>query len=216
MPVIYEGKTDGSNGVRYIHISLVRFYLDQAHENAVKAKIEHQDGVLLPASIIGILFSAMSVEAFVNEICEDVIPTDAINDFIRLRKKYKKAKGESSVGAKVRILFEEKFHKVVPDEIRAEIEETVSLRNNLSHYKLSELAAKLIMPAVAETPSLDGGLSMYSVDFTAEPERVEPPFVQRVTGLAAVECFNSALRLINYWGELSGESDNVPGLSVIA
>jgi hypothetical protein len=216
MPVIYEGKTDGSNGVRYVHISLVRFYLDQAHEHAVKARLDHQAGVVLPASIVGILFSAMSIEAFVNEICEDIIPSGEINHFVHLRKKYKKANGESSVGAKVRMLFESKFNQAVPDDIAAEIEETVSLRNNLSHYKLSELAGKLIMPAVVETPCPNGGLSMYTVDFMAKPERVEPPFVQRVTGHAAVRCFNSALRLINYWGELHGESDSVPGLSVIA
>ncbi|WP_223423562.1 hypothetical protein [Alcanivorax limicola] len=105
MPVIYEGRTDGSNGVRYVHISLVRFYLDQAHENALSAKLEHQDGIVLSTSIVGILFSAMSIEAFVNEICEDIIHADEINDFIHLRKKYKKINGESSVGAKVRILL---------------------------------------------------------------------------------------------------------------
>ena len=156
------------------------------------------------------------MEAFVNEICEDIIPTDEISDFIHLRKKYKKTSGESSVSAKVRILFASKFDQEVPDDIRAGIEETVSLRNNLSHYKLSELAAKLIMPAVVETPSPNGGLSMYSIDFTAQPERVEPPFVQKVTGHAAVKCFNSALHLINYWGQLHGEDDSVPGLGVIA
>lgn len=216
MPIVYEGTTDGSSGVRYVHISLVRFYLDQAYENALKAKLEHEDGALLSESIVGILFSAMSIEAFVNEICEDIIPRHEIDDFIHLRKKYKKVYGESSIGAKVRILFELKFDQVVPDEIKAGIEETVSLRNNLSHYKLSELAAKLIMPAVVETPCPDGGLSKFTVDLMAEPERVDPPFVQRVTGHAAVKCFNSALHLINYWGQLHGQGDNVPGLSVIA
>ncbi|MEW7995293.1 MAG: hypothetical protein AB2652_11195 [Candidatus Thiodiazotropha endolucinida] len=214
MPTIFEAKMDGSNAIRYFHISMVRFYLDQAYENCSKAKEDCQEGLLLASSVTGIVFSAMSIESFVNEVCEDVIPKEELKDFIHLRRSYRKEKGESSVAAKVRILFKLKFDQDVPEIIMAGIEETISLRNNLVHYKLSEMAGKYILPPVAKTPTSDGQF-MHTIDFTVKPERVEPPFIQKVSGLAAASCFNSALSLINEWGSLHGEKDSIPGLQKI-
>ncbi|TLM77188.1 hypothetical protein ACONUD_11985 [Microbulbifer harenosus] len=215
MPTIFEAKMDGSNAVRYFHISMVRFYLDQAYENCLKAKEDCQEGLLLASSVIGIVFSAMSIESFVNEICEDVVSKEDLKDFIHLRKSFRKEKGESSVAAKLRILFNMKFNQNLPDELRVGMEEVISLRNNLVHYKLSEMAGKYILPPVTTTPTSDGQY-MHTIDFTVKPERVEPPFIQKVSGSAAANCFNSALALINEWGKLHGEMDSVPGMQKIA
>ncbi|MFM1897361.1 MAG: hypothetical protein RLZZ385_2435 [Pseudomonadota bacterium] len=214
MPLIYEAKMDGSNAVRYFHLSLVRFYLDLAYEYSLKSKKEHKDGVLLASSIIGILFSSMSLEAFVNEVSESVIPKNELNDFIRLRKKYKKGKGESSVTTNLKILFKLKFGENVDPEAIEGIETTMDLRNNLAHYKLSELAGKYILPPVKKIESANGQI-MHAIDFTVQPEKVEPPFVQKVTSTAAINCFNSSLGIIKKWGALQGEEDNVPGLEII-
>ena len=214
MPVIYEAKVDGSNAVSYYHISLIRFYLDQAYEYAIKSKEEHKDGRLLASSIIAIMFSAMALEAFANEMSEDLIPEEELNDFIRLRKAYKQKDQESSLAAKLRILFERKHNHTLEETLLSDIEKLVSLRNNLVHYKLSELAAKYIMPPVKQT-ILSNGRVMTTLDFMAQPERIEPPFIQQVSGYAAVNCFNIALLTVNAWGTLSGELDNVPGLDII-
>lgn len=157
----------------------------------------------------------MSIEAFVNEMSEEIIPKEELKDFIYLRKAYRKNKNESSVAAKARIIFEKKLNETLNEELLKGIEEVISLRNNLVHYKLSELAEKYIMPPVESIPTEDGK-HMTMLDFTTQPERVEPPFIQKVSGIAAANCFNSALSLINEWGILHGEEDNVPGLEKIA
>lgn len=215
MPTVYEAKIDGSNAVRYFHFSLIRFYLDQAYEHANKSKEGDKEGRLLASSVITIMFSAMALEAFANEISEDLIPKEELNDFVRLRKSYKQKEQESSLVAKLRILFERRHnHSLGEDQLNG-IEKLVSLRNNLVHYKLSELAGKYIMPPPQHT-NLGNGQFMTTFDFTMMPERIEPPFVQQVSGDAAVCCFNIALLVINLWGTLSSSQDNVPGLKIIA
>ena len=215
MPTVYEAKIDGRNAIRYFHISLIRFYLDQAYEHAIKSKEDDKEGRLLASSIIAIMFSAMALEAFANEISEDLIPKEELNDFTRLRKAYKQREQESSLAAKLRILFEREHNQPIREAQLSDIEKLVLLRNNLVHYKLSELAGKYILPPAKQT-KLGNGQFMTTLDFMMEPERVEPPFIQQVSGDAAVSCFNIALLIINSWGTLSGELDNVPGLEIIA
>ena len=214
MPTVYEGKMDGSNAVRYFHYSLIRFYLDQGYEHSVKANEECQPGVLQASSIIGIMFSVMSIEAFINETSEDLVEPEKLNDFMFLRKEFKKAKGESSVVAKLKTLFDMKFGASLNQELVDEVELSVQVRNNLVHYKLSELAGKHIMPPI-KTIKGEGGQVMSCVDFTVEPERIDPPFISKVSGNEAARCFNSALAAINFWGQLMGIEDNVPGLKKI-
>lgn len=214
MPVLFESKLDGSNAIRYFHYSLIRLYLDQAHEHALKARDGDRDH-LLASSIITIMFSAMSLEAFANEISEDLIPNEEVNDFVRLRKAYKQKEQESSLVAKLRILFERKHKEALSAEQINNIEALVTLRNNLVHYKLSELAGKYILPPPKQT-RLGDNLSMVTLDFTQTPERVEPPFINLVNDGAALRSFNTALNIINTWGRLSGELDNVPGLQTLS
>lgn len=211
MPIVYEGKLDGSSGVRYFQYSLVGFYLDQAFEHASKAKDHCRPGILQASSIIGIMFSVMALEAFINEISEDLIPAEELDDFIFLKRKYRKQSGESSVSAKLRVLFKLKYNQDIEGVLLENVEASVQLRNNLVHYKLTELAGKFIMPPIESIKAQDGRI-MSCIDFTSEPERIDPPFISKVNGDAAANCFNSTLLIINYWGELKGVSDNVPGL----
>jgi hypothetical protein len=215
MPILYEAKLDGSNAVRYFHFSLVRFYLDQAHENAKKSQEESQGTKLLGFCVSGIMFSAMALEAFANEVSEDIVPKDELNDFIHLRKSYRKQNGESSIGAKYRILFQIKHDYALEKELEDEINDLATMRNNLVHYKLTELSGKFIMPPVKQTQCGDGQI-MSTIDFTVQPERIEPPFIQKVSSSAAVRSFNTALSVIKKWGMLLGVKDNVPGLEEIA
>ena len=87
MPTIYETKFDGSNGVRYFHISLVRLYLDQAHKHAMDANFAENENPLT-SSITAIVFSAMAIEAFINQVSEDVLDKEELNKFFHLRKPY--------------------------------------------------------------------------------------------------------------------------------
>lgn len=213
MPTIYETKLDGSRGVRYFHISLVRLYLDQAHKNAIEASVAENENPLF-SCITAIVFSAMALEAFINEVSEDVIDKDELNRFIHLKKPYQIKGKEGSVCAKYRILFEKSFNHELEEEIKNSIRALIELRNNLVHYKLTELAGKFIMPPVKHTPTGDGGM-MSTIDFMVEPERVEPPFLSKVNSVAAVEGFNTAYSVINKWGTMLGAEDYVPGLEKI-
>lgn len=214
MPIVFEANFDGSDTVRYFQISLVRLYLDQAHKYATDSKNEGVDRELV-SSITSIMFSAMALEAFVNEISEDVIEKDNLDNFIRLRAPYKMKSGEGSICAKIRILFDTKFkYSLEGDSIRSVIE-LANFRNSLVHYKLTDTAGKIIMPPVKHMP-LEGGGVMSTIDFMVEPKRVEPPFVDKINSKSAAAGFNTAMMMILKWGELMGVEDFVPGLSVIA
>jgi hypothetical protein len=214
MPTIYEAKFDGSNGVRYFHIPLVRLYLDQAHKNAMDANITENDNPLA-SSITAIVFSAMAIEAFINQVSEDVIDKEELNKFFHLRKPYQIKDKEGSICAKYRILFEKRFNYELEEEVKSSIRSLIELRNNLVHYKLTELSGKFIMPPVKHTPTGDGGM-MSTIDFMVEPERVEPPFLTKVNSAAAVEGFNTAYSAVSRWGAMLGVEDYVPGLQRIA
>lgn len=69
MVTVFEGSID-KDCVRYEHHSLVLFYLRNAKRHADIAIENHNEGVLQSDSVSAILFSAMSVEAFVNETAE--------------------------------------------------------------------------------------------------------------------------------------------------
>tara|TARA_R110001592_G_scaffold232050_1_gene489338 strand:+ start:27973 stop:28311 length:339 start_codon:yes stop_codon:yes gene_type:complete len=112
-------------------------------------------------------------------------------------------------------MFKTKFECELPNEIKQKVEKLISLRNNLAHYKLTDLAGKFIMPPATTMP-VEGGGFMTTLDFTQQPERIEPPFIQSVTGHAAAESFNCALEVINMWGRMQEIDDSVPGLEPIA
>ncbi|WP_022957171.1 hypothetical protein [Spongiibacter tropicus] len=213
MPTIFEAKIDGSNAIRYFHFSLVEFYLEQAYVNSTQAKEDQEPNHLLASSIMGIMFSAMALEAFANEISEEIIPKEDLKSFIHLRKGYKKLQGESSVLAKLRILFKEKFNHDLDSDAKSGLEKLTSLRNNLVHYKLSDLAGKYIMPPVGNM-DVGGGQKMLTIDFMQKPERVEPPFIQEVTGDAALECFNHAYSVIETWNSLISKKEQDSGNDV--
>lgn len=211
MPTIFEANFDGSDAIRYFHISLVRMYLDQAYKNATESCSTEQELVF---SITSIMFSAMALEAFVNEMSEDVIEKNNLNAFIRMRSPYKKNFGEGEVCAKIRILFKEKFNYLLEECDIKSIMDLVNNRNNLVHYKLTDTAGKLIMPPVKHSYFEDGRV-MSTIDFTLTPKRMEPPFVESINSRSAVSGFNTVLQIILKWGELLGVDDYVPGLRLI-
>ena len=169
----------------------------------------HEEGRLYSFSIIGIVFSAMSLEAFLNEISEDIIPDSESNDFNYSRGAYKTKKNESSIGSKCKHLFRIKHDYHMDEQTVEDIERLVDLRNSLVHYKPTEMSTKLILPSVSN------GTGMFTVDFMAEPVRVEPPLIQRISGDMPAKCFNTSLSVIRKWGELSGIIDIVPDLELI-
>lgn len=214
MPTVYEASFDGSDTVRYFHISLVRLYLNQAHDNAIASISADPDNELV-TSITSVMFSAMALEAFVNEVSEDVIEKGALNNFIRLKSPYKMKKGEGSICAKLRIIFDKKFNHELEAQLNEQIIELANYRNSLVHYKLSDTAGKVIMPPVKHT-QLEDGKVMSTIDFMVEPKKIEPPLVNKINSKSAVSGFNTALSVILKWGKLSGIDDCVPGLSRIA
>jgi len=214
VPVLYEARFDGSEAIRHYHVSIIRFYLDQAYEYSAQAKRDDEEGVLLASSVIGLMFSVMALEAFINEVAEDVFHEKELVDFTRLRRGYRCLAGESTVMAKLRILFDRRHGVAVNEELMTSIGYAISLRNNLTHYKLSELSGKHVLPPPGKVDGSDGEF-MHVVDLTVEPETVIPPFIEKVTGGAAADAFNAVLNVIKEWGKLQGVIDSVPGLDRI-
>lgn len=212
MPTIFEASTDGSNSKWYKHHSLVRFYLEQAQCFSVQARKEHFEGAMMASSIVGILFSAMSLEAFCNETSEGVFEEEELNDFQYCKGRFKTRK--SSAVSKINYLFIEAFEDGVSEQLLSRAREVFSLRNNLSHYKLSEMATVFEGPPIGDRSTCPDG--PFVIDFQSEIKKTNPALVERITGNAAVESFNTALEIIREWGKRNGIEDNVPGLVPIA
>jgi hypothetical protein len=92
MPTVFETKFDRSNAMRYFHVSIANFYLNAGLSYAKKAQEAAENDVPLRRAICAITFSAMTLEAFIDERSEDEIPSSD-----RMRRKYEKPSGLSSV-----------------------------------------------------------------------------------------------------------------------
>jgi len=215
MPTVFETRFDGSNAIRYFHVPIANFYLNSALSYAKEAQEEAKDDLPLRRIICAITFSAMTLEAFINERSDDVIPSADKNAFDRAQKPFKKPSGQSAVAYKYQSLVKLKYESETPLEIITGIEDLIATRNMLVHYKPSDTAGKYIMPPPAKTPTDDGNM-MLTIDFMLQPVRIEPPFLQRLTAGAAAEAYNSVLSAMKYWYELGGSAgglDKYPVLS---
>lgn len=199
MVTIFEGSID-DDCVWYKHHSLVLFYLDQAKRYADIALKNHADGRLQSDSIVAIVFAAMCIEAFVNETAEDIFNKEDLDDFSFLRGRFGKRGKSSSLTKKLVLIFQEAFQVDAPRSILDSVEELVGLRNSLVHYKLSDTATQIIYPPLGQSETSDGGM-MITVDFAQKPKRVMPPFVQTVTGDAAMRSLNTAVSVLDLWNE---------------
>jgi hypothetical protein len=208
MPTIYETNESGEH-FRYVHHSLVAFYLEQASNNALQAKEEQVEGVMLSSSMVSILFSAIALEAALNEFAEKVLDESELEDFEFCRQAFRKKRSRSALRCKLNSVIQRKFDTELPDTIGVEIDHLSRLRNALVHYKLSKYATKLKV----NTPKTPAGLTV--VDFTAPTEVIDEPLVRKITADAAVAAYNGVLRAINYWGELEVGENNTPGFEVI-
>ena len=197
MVTVYEGNIE-EDSVRYEHHSLVLFYLEQSERYAKSALENHEEGRLQSDSISAIIFAGMTIEAFINEVAENLFPKEQLNDFSFLRGEYKKKGRSSSITKKLVILFQNKFKINLPSHLSASVEELIELRNNLVHYKLSDTATKIIYPPMKQT-ELSNGETMITLDFMQKPKTIIPPFVQRVTGNAAKKSFDTAINVIEFW-----------------
>jgi hypothetical protein len=208
MVTIFEGSID-NDCVRYEHHSLVLFYLRNAKRHADNAIENHREGVLQSDSVSAILFSAMSVEAFLNETAESLIKQEYLEDFTFLRNQYKTRGKSSSVVKKISIIFKSAFGVDVPNNLASSVEELVILRNNLVHYKLSDAATKIIYPPLQNTKTEDGQ-SFMCVDFMQEPKTVMPPFVQKITGATAIRSYEIADSVLAFWNKQVEAKNNEP------
>lgn len=197
MPTIFEATFDGSNAVRYVHVPIVNFYLNAALGYAREAQ-EHAEGDMsLRRAVCAITFSAMTLEAFVNERSEDDIPSADKSDFDRMRRKYAKPPGRSSVTHKYECLLAAKLKAKAPPEIMLGLEDLMATRNMLVHYRPIDTACKYIMPPPKNVPMESGG--MVVIDFMQEPLRIEPPFLNRINHATAAKSYNSVLMALRYW-----------------
>jgi hypothetical protein len=209
MPLEYEVTENGEH-FRYKHHSLVAFYLEESHKNAIQALEEHQEGVMLSASVISLIFSCLAMEAFLNEIASRVLDDSEIELFLFCKGAFKKKKKESALKAKFRHMLNRKFEAELDSGLGACIDELSHLRNALVHYKMTEHATKYKVKA----PKAPAGVIV--ADFLAPVELVQESFLKRITADAAVLGFNSVRDAINFLGRYEGIEDSTPGFERIA
>ncbi|PTY38431.1 hypothetical protein BGP77_12020 [Saccharospirillum sp. MSK14-1] len=199
MALIFEGNAN-SDSIFFKHHSLVTFYLVQAERYADISVNNHTDGVLQSDSIVAIVFASMCIEAFVNEMAEDLFKNTDLEDFSFLRNRFKKSGKSSSLTKKVALIFQEAFDIKVKQSLLSSVEDLVRLRNKLIHYKLTDTATRFILPPLSQTEGEDGQ-RMSTVDFSKTPKKIIPPFVQTVTGEAADRSARAAKSVLSFWNE---------------
>ena len=213
MPTVFSAKLDGSQAVRYHHVSLVTFYLRQARSRALASASVPPSEEQFSEALLAIICSALCLEAFANEMAENVLPDAELKDFLMLRKTFRKPDGVSSVSWKLRILFQKQWgHDLGSDDptLRG-VEELFNLRNALVHYKLGESAARSYLPPPAQIPNTETGQVMTVIDFMQRPTRVEAPLVNRVRPRAAAQAYNAALRVLCAWNQKAGAPSGALG-----
>jgi hypothetical protein len=213
MRTIYQATMDGSDSILYQPISMFIYYLQCAKE--YKYQLEHDEKLelWLKPTIALIMFSTMALEAFISELAEFHIEDEHRDSFDRCQKIYLKPKTlkQSSVRFKFNILFETKFQKPIPDEIGAQVEYLIELRNTLVHYKTGKTAGQYQMHPPIRTPT-SGGADMVTLDFTKPPKIYIPPFIQQVTVEAGVKAYTIVYECLKLWFEADGKNDDVKKL----
>ncbi len=206
MPTIFSAKLDGSEAVRYHHISLVVFYLCQARERALSAASEPAGEAQFAEALLTVILAAMCLEAFANESGENILDGGALADFLRCRRKYQMPEGMGSVAWKLSVVFEKKWGVALARDADplAQVEALFDMRNALVHYNLSESAAKTYLPPPAQLTDLDTGQVMTVFDFELPPTRSEESLVRQVNAAAAARAYNTALRTLKLWNEKAG------------
>lgn len=198
MPTVFTASLNDGLVVRHIHFSLVAHYLDIAQLHADPAcqglTIAHS----LSRAIVAITFSAMSLEAFANEAAEDVFSESDLKAFIGLTGRFRKAKNVTGIGHKIATIFSEKGFPSLPDELLADIDDVVGLRNSLVHYKLSDTAARLIFPPAKSINAQDGS-TMWCIDLEQAPDRIEAPFLSKVNEASAIRSYNTVYDVARHW-----------------
>lgn len=206
MPTIFSAKLDGSEAVRYAHVSLVAFYLRQCREKAVAAAALSPCEEQFAQSLLTVILAALCLEALANEAGENSLPSEELKDFLMSRRKHRMPDGLGSVAWKLMTVFERKWsHALARDcSLILEIEALFDVRNELVHYKLGDSAAKTYLPPPARIADEETGTVMTVIDFIQKPIRIEPPLVARVNAKVAARAYDTALSVIRLWNEKAG------------
>lgn len=191
MPVIFETDGAGTSPVQYLHFPLSRYYLRQSADHAKASQQTAVDEHTFKESLLAVLFASLSLECFANERAEDSLSGDELESFLRA--------GGRSVPSKLKMLFQTTWNVSLSMKKSPlkEVGELFELRNQLVHYKLTESAGKAHMPQ-GRVEQFANGIAM-NIDFTAQPTKIEPPFIESINARAAAESYNAALALIKRW-----------------
>ncbi len=122
-------------------------------------------------SVLGLVYSAMSVEAYANEIAEELIPYKDLSDFDFCRGDYEPPKKFGRVSRpawKWKLLFERVGRPIdLSDPLLIGVERVANDRNSLVHYQMSKSATTI----VHKPPREENGMWVMW-EAGAEPERV--------------------------------------------
>jgi hypothetical protein len=206
MPTVFSAKLDGSQAVRYHHVSLVTFYLRQARTRALASAALPPGEECFSEALFAIICAALCLEAFVNEMAENILSDADLQEFLRSRKAFSKPEGIGSVSWKVTTLFQRKWNQQLKsdDALIQAIETLFQLRNALVHYTLGESAAKSFLPAPAQIANPETGQFMTVIDFMQPPVSIEEALVNKVTADSAARSYNAALRVLMAWNRAAG------------
>lgn len=211
MPKVLEAKLDGSMVIRKHHVKIVLIYLKLARKHAKKAKHARKIENKFESSMLAIIFSAMTLEAFVNEAAENCIEQEKIAAFNGLKKPYTRFLGEPLAVTRIRNIFREKWQSDIFDnnhDLLMACVEVFSLRNSLIHYNIEETAAIDYLPPLQYIQSSNGSVG-FCIDFMQKPIRREPALVARIKPKQAVGAYSTALNILREWNKHAARPDSL-------
>jgi hypothetical protein len=133
-------------------------------------------------ALLAVVFAALCLEAFVNEMGENILPEAELKDFLKSRKTFQKPDSLGSVSWKLTTLFQRQWSQPLErsDPLVRDVEALFELRNALVHYKFGDSAARSYLPPPTRLPNKETGEFMTVFDFMQQPTHVEAPLVSQV------------------------------------
>ena len=209
----YKGKW---RTTRYLRAPLAGWYLKRAHHYAVSSqKEESRDSSsehehAFEQAFLAIVYSALALEAFANQIAEDIVPEEKLEAFIWTRKPFARHKRLSAPASKWVHLLGLVGRKTAHNERHIRnADQVVRARNAFVHYEPRESSAKIITDVepllesekVGEEMKID--INVYMPFTAVQGSKLVPSLVEKEIDPARAKDHYSAVReMLLFWHQV--------------
>ena len=203
MPTVLRANPKDELSIEYQRIQLTQYFMDWSYKYAGIARKSLDSSLVdeMEGSITSIMYSALFVESFINQLAEEFIDSEEMLTFDRCKKRYKNDSELSNTAWKLYLILTAQNEESISidDELLVRINSIIQTRHKLVHYKPEEASRKIHRKA----PSSVG---MFTIDFMSQPIKVEPSLLEKeVCCSKAIDHYMACRDLSLFWCKLIGQ-----------